>query len=394
MSSSSLPVEEREDATPATPDAASVDVPKDANRLSAEVSPAADDLSANSSIDIGPPVEHDGPEDYSQAPKYSVLMMGRTGTGKSTLANVLAGVMDDTMFNVGYFCESETAEVEAKRRETPLGLIEVIDTCGFCDNRLPADQTLKQLQTVAESTVGYVHGINQIFFLTEKRITEDDAHAFRILKDIFDENVYRFVTIVRTHCENFENLAFCKQDIDWMEKNPCADFMVELVGRNKVVHVDMPIVKDDKSRKPEWIKKRRRSLERVVARLATCTDRYLPLQVKEQFEKLLADGRSDDEAAARRAEIHKLLYQLDEEKRKARQMERELGSVKDDLKKEKDEREKREAGMSDRIADLERNLRELLEKQQEADRRENQDQERPGGPVPPENPKKSSCIIL
>jgi predicted GTPase len=95
-------------------------------------------------------------------------MLGRTGNGKSTLANVIS--------NTNRFAESELGVSETRGIQEGIFRVRndeieyhIVDTIGIGDTRFDERQVLVKL---AEATNAIRNGLNQIFFVTSGRFTE------------------------------------------------------------------------------------------------------------------------------------------------------------------------------------------------------------------------------
>jgi len=142
----------------------------------------------------------------------NILLLGRTGNDKSTLANVLAGT---DVFTEGTNTISETKNIKAVNFEINLSEEEriryrVIDTPGAGDTELTTKEILFRLGKI----VNFVEkdGINQIFFVMKDRFTNEEIEAYKLLGSIFDRDVYKYTTIVKTGFPEFRNEKVCEKD--------------------------------------------------------------------------------------------------------------------------------------------------------------------------------------
>ncbi|XP_065197726.1 uncharacterized protein LOC135829250 [Sycon ciliatum] len=130
----------------------------------------------------------------------TIVLMGRTGKGKSTLANVIAGRYKGDLFPESSSPTSKTEGLPTKTVLVPYAgrdyAVKIIDTIGFHDNRHTEEQVLLELAHLAHKCSG---GINQIIFVTDGRFTQEERTASDCVIDvIFQPQVAPFCTLVRT----------------------------------------------------------------------------------------------------------------------------------------------------------------------------------------------------
>ncbi|XP_065198107.1 GTPase IMAP family member 4-like [Sycon ciliatum] len=133
-------------------------------------------------------------------PDRTIVVMGKTGNGKSAVANVLAG-----KYSGGLFPESSSPASQTRGLPTHTVLvsyagkdhaIKIVDTIGYGDTSLSEKDVLHALAKVAQTCTG---GINQILFVTRGRFTQEDKTTMDAMMNIiFQPDVANFSTIVRT----------------------------------------------------------------------------------------------------------------------------------------------------------------------------------------------------
>ncbi|PKC04431.1 hypothetical protein RhiirA5_422260 [Rhizophagus irregularis] len=134
----------------------------------------------------------------------NILIVGRTGGGKSALANVLT---DTSNFKESAYAVSKTINAQ----------------------KIDFNWNGKNFRVV--DTIGVEH--------TKLRFTGDEINTFNMIKDSIFNGILEYVTIVRTKFYNFGNGRECEKDIKVMRgKN-------ELIARivnscNGVIHVNNP----------------------------------------------------------------------------------------------------------------------------------------------------------
>lgn len=203
----------------------------------------------------------------------NVLLIGRTGGGKSTLANVLSGT---DKFTESAGSVSKTRNFQSKEFEWEENKYRVVDTIGIDDTNLSKREVL--LKT-AEGIYLMKEGINQVLFVLEKRFTIQEIEVFELLKSaILESGITKYITIVRTHFPNFKNFRKCEEDLQQLLKE--SEKIKEIINScNGVIHVDNPSIDiDDEDEKIIYLKKRNDSRKKLLNHLSSskCRDPYKP----------------------------------------------------------------------------------------------------------------------
>ncbi|KAF0420614.1 GTPase imap family member 7-like [Gigaspora margarita] len=181
----------------------------------------------------------------------NLLIVGRTGNGKSTLANVLSGTNE--------FKESEKSVSETKYFQDEYfthkgNVYRVVDTIGVGDTKLSKNDILLR---IAEAVYTMKEGISQIFFVVGRRFTKEETETFELLKKaIFESNIIKHTTIIRTNFTNFRNPDKCKIDRqELIEENK---FLAEIINScNGIIHIDAPSIEVDCERRLQFNKEDR-----------------------------------------------------------------------------------------------------------------------------------------
>ncbi|KAF2077769.1 hypothetical protein CYY_000890 [Polysphondylium violaceum] len=231
----------------------------------------------------------------------TVLLIGKTGNGKSTVSNVISGTYD---FKEGEFGVSQTKDHLKKEYIIDGVKYIIVDTIGIGDTKLTPQQVLYKIADACYTVRG---GLNQVLFVTSGRFTPDEMMCYEILTSvIFNPQIVKNTTIIRTRFPKFRNPEACQTDINLMaSETPQMASVVR--GCNKIIHVNNLTEDED----PDLIS-RKDSRTRLLTHLFTCRDVYRPKELDELNHKIENYMTEAEKSEAKIAEITKILEQTNQ----------------------------------------------------------------------------------
>lgn len=134
--------------------------------------------------------------------KRSILVVGVTGCGKSTICNKILG---EECFKVAQGFQTVTRRVEYRGRQVEiLGQtidVTVVDTVGLSDAHRNSLNSMNELR----QKIKEIGGINLVLFVIKNaRLTDAEAKALKLIDDHLKHSIGRFSAAIITCCENLD----------------------------------------------------------------------------------------------------------------------------------------------------------------------------------------------
>lgn len=164
-----------------------------------------------------------------QVEKRNIVVVGKTGAGKSTVANNI--FVSDKKFEVGKSTGSQTSEVlsiQVKHTDQTTKIqydIKIIDTMGIFDTRITNYKVIEKIKKYFQENVS--EGVSLVLFVFRKgRFTEEEKKALEFLMKNFHSEISDISALVITNCE-VDNETARRTFIEDFKKNvgPIASFM-------------------------------------------------------------------------------------------------------------------------------------------------------------------------
>ena len=216
----------------------------------------------------------------------NILLLGRTGSGKSALANVLTNTNEFTessgSTSTTKGVQTETTEIKLTQDGSEKVNYRIIDTIGIGDTKLTEQGYFEKLSEVVDEIKD---GLNKILFVVRGKMTKEETEAYGLLITcIFDEEAINYTTIIRTGFPEFFDDDACKKDKEEvMNERPD---IAEIMKSFKFIHVDNQPLKGLPKSIEGAKEARELSRKKLLNYLSTCRTIYKPSNLEILGEKI------------------------------------------------------------------------------------------------------------
>uniref|UniRef100_A0A3B3YFH1 AIG1-type G domain-containing protein n=1 Tax=Poecilia mexicana TaxID=48701 RepID=A0A3B3YFH1_9TELE len=159
---------------------------------------------------------------FSLPENMRIVVLGKTGAGKSSLLNTLSG---ENAFEINHTAKSGTRTCEAKSKTVVGKNLLLVDTPGFFDtDRSEEDMKPEIVKCITECSPG-PHAF--LIVLQLGRFTEQENDIVNKITQYFSEEVFRFATVVFTHGDD---LREGQKITEYLSPNVLLDELVKKCG--------------------------------------------------------------------------------------------------------------------------------------------------------------------
>ncbi|XP_075948310.1 GTPase IMAP family member 7-like [Anarhichas minor] len=151
-----------------------------------------------------------------------IVILGKTGVGKSSVANTIVG---EELFKIGQTAKSETSECRAKTKSVNGRNITLIDTPGLFDTDLPEEELKSEIvKCIIEFSPG-LHAF--LIVLKVDKFTKQEQAVITEINQYFSEEVFKYATVLFTHGDQLKE----EQTIeDFIRDNKLVSDLVKKCG--------------------------------------------------------------------------------------------------------------------------------------------------------------------
>ncbi|XP_070785819.1 GTPase IMAP family member 7-like isoform X2 [Enoplosus armatus] len=151
-----------------------------------------------------------------------IVILGKTGAGKSSLANTIFG---EKLFHIDHSFSSGTSECKAETRSVNGRSLTLIDTPGFFDtDRSEEDLKPEIVRCITECAPG-PHAF--LIVLKVEKFTEHEQAVIKEINQCFSEEVFKYAAVLFTHGDQLPEGQKIK---DFLRKNTFLSDLVKKCG--------------------------------------------------------------------------------------------------------------------------------------------------------------------
>ncbi|XP_071314997.1 GTPase IMAP family member 8-like [Trachinotus anak] len=154
--------------------------------------------------------------------QYRIVLLGKTGAGKSSLANTIFG---EDVFKINHSSKRGASESQAESKSVHGRRITLVDTPGFFDTERNEEEIKRGiLRCITKCTPG-PHAV--LIVLKVEKFTEQDKAVIRKICQSFSEEAFKYAAVVLTHGDQLPEGMKTEEFVD---QNECLSDLVKRCG--------------------------------------------------------------------------------------------------------------------------------------------------------------------
>ena len=164
--------------------------------------------------------------------KRNVIIIGRTGSGKSTLVNKIVG---KEIIETKFSCHADIKQIAGKLEidDQPYD-ITLVDTIGLDYAASGRNLSNTQILTVIQEAITdrLAHGVNLILItLNLQQLSVDDIKIFEMLQPHFKPKFWKLSILILTHCDLLSETAIKERIQDFKSNKAYKEIVEKFEGR-------------------------------------------------------------------------------------------------------------------------------------------------------------------